>query len=151
MPHLETLILGPHPGADIPYVTNRILNLLADIAIISPRLYGQQDGLFLPKLQSLDYFGCPTFSWECVPTVFGRGTKEPDTFDTPKCNQRPLPMDLYFDGDQDQDPEVNIVKELKRLRAEKGYEIYGKSAVIKSAISCTGNPHNYRPEQQEVN
>ena len=134
MPYLETLILGP-PTSDslqcakmnfgIPWVTDGMLDLLADTAEISASL-DDQDEPFLPNLRSLNYIGCATFLWECIPFIFGeRRVKESGASEVPITNQRPfhcLTMELYSrNSDPDLDP--NVISELKRLRTEEGYEI----------------------------
>ena len=131
MPYLETLILGP-PTTDslqcaiynfgIPWVTDRMLDLLADTAEISTSL-DDQDEPFLPNLRSFNYTGCVTFSWECIPFIFGeRRVKESGASES---NQRPfhsLTMELYSrNSDPDLDP--NVMLELKRLRTEEGYKV----------------------------
>jgi hypothetical protein len=126
MPYLETLTLGPPSAESIPYVTDRILNILADTAAISAHLDNQPDRPFLDKLRSFKCIAWRTFSWECIPIVFGHRTKERGASGSPRTNQRPLRsfrMELYSDYDPDPDPPANIVAELKRLRAEEGYEI----------------------------
>ena len=120
MPHLETLTLRP-PKLRFPYITNRMLHMLADTATISPCLHDQPDGPFLPKLRSLTYIGFPTFSWNCIPIVFGHGTKEPGA--SPKSDQRPLQsfsIKLYY---LKEEPESNVISELNHLMDEEGYEI----------------------------
>jgi len=102
------------------------LNILADTATISTHLNDQPDGPFLPKLQSLIYMGWVTFSWKCLPIVFGSGTKERGTAGSPENNHRPLRsfrMELEFDPELDQALEADVVTELLRLNVEEGYEI----------------------------
>jgi hypothetical protein len=126
MPHLETLTLGPNPHNLAPYITDRMLNTLADTASISARLNDQPDSPFLPWLRSLIYTGWVTFSWKCIPSVVGREIKEPNATEPPKCDQRPLRsfrMELYFDPDRDQGLDANVAAELKRLSVGEGYEI----------------------------
>jgi len=121
MPHLETLTLGPHFDDTLPYVTDKILNILADTTVISARLNDQPDGPFLPMLRSFKYTGYLPFSWKCIPTVFGHGTKEPGA--CPLSDQRPLrsfSLELFY---LERDPGTKVVAELKRLRDEEGYEI----------------------------
>ena len=135
MPYLETLILGPSSmdslqcaksyNFGVPWVTDRMLDLLADTAEISTSL-DDQDEPFLPNLRSFNYTGCVTFSWECIPFIFGeRRIKESGASGATITNQRPfhsLTMELYSrDSDPDLDP--NVISELKRFRTEEGYEI----------------------------
>ncbi len=135
MPYLETLSLGP-PSADslkcarwnfgVPFVTDRMLGILADTAEISACLDDRRDRPFLPNLQSLKYTGCATFSRECIPFIFGdRRVKEPGVSEAPITNLRPLhslTMELYPYG-SDLDLYPNVISELKHLRTEEGYEI----------------------------
>jgi hypothetical protein len=128
MPYLETLTLGPHSSNSGPYVTDRMLNMLADTTEISARVNDQPDIPFLPKLQSLQYRGWPgTFSRKCIPIVFGRRTIH--ARQSARSNRRPLrsfKMDLY--GVFHLDLEPNTIAELKLLTAE-GYEIQILSVV----------------------
>jgi len=120
MPHLETVILGL-AALDFPYVTNRMLNTLADTAVISARLNVgptewtiPSEVLILQIYRSLHIFMAMYSHY--------RGIKESSA--SPKSDRRSLHslrMDLY-DYRRYRDPEANIVAALKRLRAD-GYEI----------------------------
>jgi hypothetical protein len=127
MPRLETLTLGPPSDPFFPYVTEGTSNSLADTATISARLNDQPDEPFLPNLQSLGYIGPPTFSWKCVPIIFGCRTKELGGSEPQKSNQRPLlslRIELHLSSNADQgSPEADVAAELNRLRDEEGYEI----------------------------
>jgi hypothetical protein len=123
MPHLETLTLGPSYDFDYPYITDKILNMFADTAVITTHLNDRPGEPFLPKLRSFKYTGIQKFSWPRLPFVFGRrGTWEPHASGSSKNNQRPLHsfrMELYVL----QKPGESIIAELKRLKAEEGYDI----------------------------
>ena len=124
MPHLETLTLGPSYDSDCPYITDRILNMFADTAAITTHLDDRLGEPFLPKLRSFKYSGIQKFSWSLLPSVFGsrRRAWEFHASGSSKNNQRPLHrfrMELYVL----QKPGESIIAELKRLKAEEGYDI----------------------------
>lgn len=122
MPHLETLTLESY-FFNNSYITDKMLNMLADTAVVTTYLNDQPDEPFLPKLRSLKYTGFLKFSWPCLPIVFGRrGTWEPGASEPSQSNRRPLHsfrMDLYTN----QKPEESIIAELKHLNVEEGYDI----------------------------
>jgi len=127
LPYLETLTLGPTSSFDISrWVTDRMLGIFAETAEIPAHL----DGAFLPNLQSLEYMGCVTFSWKCVPLIFGdRRAKERNSADGPITKQRPLDclkMELYTRG-SDEDLH-DVVSRMVPLAIEGyGIQIVGRS------------------------